>query len=223
MSITPVAVDVLPDSVQISLRVPVMLLALAGVVLALVAGRRLGALAAVFGAIGSGLLLVDQIVDATWVPVLNALAKDANSTPDEYATTTNLYTVADIALITIGAAFLVFAFFVRRPADRKAAPGYLTGSFATPGFPPAGQQQPAGFVPPGQGYAPPAPGYPAQPGYLLPPGAPAQPGAPGQPGSPAQPGYGAPPGYPTGPSPYPGSPSAYPGSPSGYPGSPPET
>jgi hypothetical protein len=206
MSTTVLAVEPLSEGVEIGMRVPSILLALVGVVLALVAGRRLGAMAAAFAAIGSGIVGGAQVVDVVWILIVRAMAKDTNTKVDDYVSVGNLFTVIYAALLTVGLAFLVFAFFVRRPADRKGPPNYISGDFATPGFPPAGlqqppaglQQPPPGFGPPAQGYGPPAQGYgpPAQ-GF----------------GPPAQ-GFGPPAqGF--------GPPAGSPGSPSGHPGGPP--
>jgi hypothetical protein len=203
MLTTTLAVEPLSEGVEIGMRVPGILLALVGVVLALVAGRRLGAMAASFGAIGSGILMAAQITDIVWILILRAMAKDTNVKVDDYVSVSNLFSILYVVLATIGLAFLVFAFFVRRPADRKALPGYLSGEFATPGFPPAGSQP--GFGPPAQGFGPP-------PGY----GSPAQGFGP-----PAQ-GFGPPPGYGP-PAQGSGPPSSFPGSPAGYPGGPPQT
>jgi hypothetical protein len=190
MPTTTLAVEPLSEGVQIGMRVPGILLALVGVVLALAAGRRLGVLAAAFGAIGSAILLSGQVVDVVWIILVNAMAKDTATKPDDYVTVGNLFTVIYAALLTIGLAFLIFAYFVRRPADRRALPGYVSGDFATPGFPAAGYQQP------GPGFGPSAPGFEPPPGFGAPP-----------------PGFGAPPsGY--------GPPSSFPGGPSGYPGGP---
>jgi hypothetical protein len=170
---TTLAVDAFSEGVQTGLRVPAILLGLVGVVLAIVAGRRLGVLAAIFGAIGSGLLALDQVSGLVWVMTLRAMVEERDARPDDIAAASNLCTVIDVLLTTIGLAFLVFAFFVRRPADRKALPGYVSGDFATPGFPSAGYQQPApAFGPPPPPYGPP-PSYPGSPsGY---PGGPPNP------------------------------------------------
>ncbi len=166
MPTTTLAVDAFSEGVQAGLRVPAILLGLVGVVLAIVAGRRLGAMAAIFGAVGSGLLTLDQISGLVWSHVVSAMINDTRSKQEDLNAVSNLFTVVDVLLTTVGLAFLVFAFFVRRPADRKALPGYMSGDFATPGFPPATYQQPApGFGPPPPGYGPPS-SYPGSPsGY----------------------------------------------------------
>jgi hypothetical protein len=177
MSTTTLAIGPMSEGVQIGIRVPVILLALAGVVLALVAGRRLGVLAALFAAIGSGLLAVAEIVDVAWVLVVSAMAKDSRTTVDDYNAAGNLFTAVYVLVLTIAVAFLVFAFFVKRPADRRALPSYVPGNLATPGFPPTGYQQPMpGFGTP--------PSYGAVRGFGVQPGYGQQPGQPGYPGGP---------------------------------------
>jgi hypothetical protein len=164
MSTTTLAVEPLSEGVQIGMRVPGMLLALLGVVLALAVGRRLGAMAASFGAIGSGFVLGALIADVAWILTFEAMVKDRNTKPDDITSAANLFSTVYVVLFTLGLAFLVFAFFARRPADRKALPGYVSGDFATPGFPPAGYQQPGpGFGPPPPTYGPPSsfPGSPS--------------------------------------------------------------
>jgi hypothetical protein len=177
MSTATLAIGPMSDGVQIGIRVPIILLALAGVVLALVAGRRLGILAAIFAAIGSGLLAGAEIVDVAWVLLVSAMAKDSRTTVEDYNAAGNAFTVVYVLVLTIAAAFLVFAFFVKRPADRKALPSYVPGNLAAPGFPPVGYQQPVpDFAPPpaygaAQGFGP-HPGYGQQPGYPGYPGGP---------------------------------------------------
>lgn len=162
MSTTTTAIDVLPDAVQVALRVPVILIGLAGVVLALVSARRLGVKATVFAVLGSGLLALDQISNIAWSLVLSAMAKDTSTTSDDFNGVTNLFTILDVVLVTIGLGFVVVALLVRRPADRKA-PASVPPSFAAPGFPVSGQPQPG--YPPAPGYGVPAqqPGYPSSP------------------------------------------------------------
>ena len=166
----------LSDAVQTALRIPVVLIGLVGMVLALVLVRRNGALSAVFGALGGALLAADQAVNIWWVLALS----NSTASPDDFATETNMFTIADVVLITLAGAALVVAF-----AARKAA-GPPRPAFAgpTPGFPPQPvgfPPQPVGFPPPPPQAAPfPPPGQPApfpappQAGPFLPPPAPPQ-------------------------------------------------
>src|SRR5438128_2394946 len=110
----------LPDGLQTALRLPVVLIGLAGIVLALVLARRNGAISAVFGALGGALLAVDQIVNIWWVLHMSALARSAASN-DDFTISNNLFTLADVVLITAAGAALVVAFAVRR---RAAAPAF---------------------------------------------------------------------------------------------------
>jgi hypothetical protein len=135
----------LSDGVQTALRLPVILIALAGIVLALVFAKRNGVISAVFGVLGSALLAADQVVNIWWVLYMSALARSA--APDEsFTTANNLFTLGDVVLVTAAGAALVVAFTARR---RAAVPA--------PAFPPP---VPA-FAPP-PAFSPPPPG-PYQP------------------------------------------------------------
>lgn len=146
------AVEPFSNSVQIGLRVPVIVIALAGVVLALVLLRRIGAPAAILGALGSLVVAVDQIVNIAWVLHLSSLADVDGFDADGYNTTNNAYTVADPLLITLGVALLIAAVVTKRPA--AGAPAPQPGQFPPP-FPP---QQPQFPQPPQQPF-PPQPPY----------------------------------------------------------------
>ena len=190
-------VTVLSSGVQIALRTPAVLLGIAGVVLALVAVRRLGGLATTFAAVGSALIAADQIVNIAWVLVLTDMGHDSETPANDYNSVTNAFTVADAILLTIGAGLLIFAFFVRRPADRGPRPafpppGFTQAGFTQPGFTQPGFTQP-GFAQPGfaqPGYPPPA-GFPP-PGYGQPPGPGEQPGPVQLPNDPPPPNWTAP-------------------------------
>src|SRR4051794_8209416 len=103
------AVAPLSNSVQVGLRVPVILLALAGVVLILVAMRKIGPVAGVLGALGSLFIAIDQTVNILWVLHISVLADADDISSDSVASANNLYTIADAVLVTIGAALLVTA------------------------------------------------------------------------------------------------------------------
>jgi hypothetical protein len=139
----------LSDAVQTALRIPVILIGLVGMVLALVLVRRNGALSAVFGALGGALLAADQAVNIWWVLALS----NSTASPDDFTTETNMFTIADVVLITLAGAALVVAFAARKAAGppRPAFAGPM------PGFPP----QPLGFPPPPQAGPFPPPGQPA--------------------------------------------------------------
>jgi hypothetical protein len=157
----------LSNGVQTGIRVPVILIALAGVVLALVGIRRLGVGAAVLGALGSLFIAVDQIVTIVWVLHLSSIAKNTDSDIDTLNTANNAYTIADAVLITIGAALVVAALVVRRGAPQATVPPFPPQPYAAP--PPYGPPQP---------YAAPSPyGSPQQ----LPYGGPPTPPPPGMP------------------------------------------
>src|SRR5256885_8749828 len=159
MSTNPAAIQPLSDSTQLGLRLPVILLALAGVVLALVFIRRYGALSAILGAIGSAVVAVDQIVNVVWVYTTTAQSNKEGVSADTVILTQNRFAILDAVLITIGVAVLLAGFVVRRRAVAGALPPWL----GPPGFPPPGPQgfppgPPSGFPPPaGQGLPPPPP------------------------------------------------------------------
>jgi hypothetical protein len=146
MSTNLAEVAPLSDSVQMVLRIPVILLTLAGLVLALVLARRFGVLSAVLAATGSAVVAADQIVNVAWAYTNTALSHDTGTNFDKVVSTNNLFTVVDAVLITIGIGLLVFAYVVRRPVH-QAPPAY-------PAPPPAY---------PTPGYGQPPPGYPAPP------------------------------------------------------------
>lgn len=111
--------------VQIGLHVPVVLVALAGVLVALLLIRRLGVLAGLLGAAGSLLIAADQAINVIWVLHVRALTSDGEFDANTVTATSNTYTIADAVLITLGAALVVAAFAtVRRrgPDPARAAP-----------------------------------------------------------------------------------------------------
>ncbi len=137
------AAEPLSNGVQVGLRIPVILIGLAGVVLMLIFMKRLGVVAALLGALGSFLIAVDQIINIVWVVHTTSLATSEDFDAEHFNSVTNIYTFTDVALITIGTALVVLAIVVRRPASSvPAQPGY-------PGQP-AGQVQPGQFLQPGQ-------------------------------------------------------------------------
>jgi hypothetical protein len=164
------AAQPLSEGVQIGIRLPVILVALAGVVLALVMMRRIGVAAGILGAAGSLFFAVDQLVNIVWVLHIASLVKSSDTSADEITTVSNTYTLADCALMTIGVILVVASFAFRRSAPPPAAPAgqFPANPYATPQpptFPPASPyqdpyqaQQPA---PPQQPPFPPAP--PEQP------------------------------------------------------------
>jgi len=149
MSTHPAAIQPLSDSTQLGLRLPVILLALVGVVLALVFIRRYGALSAILGALGSAVVAVDQILNVIWVYTTTAQSKQEGISADTVVSTQNGFAILDAVLITIGVAVLLAGFVVRRRAVAGALPPWL----GPPGFPPG----PQGFPPgPPSGFPPPA-------------------------------------------------------------------
>jgi hypothetical protein len=180
MSPNPLAVEPLSNAAQTGLRLPVILFALVGAVLALVFLRRWGVLSAVLAAVGMFVVAVDQIVNVIWAYTTSQQVKEPGDNSVKIITTQNRFTIADAVLISIGVALLVVALAVHRRVGGSPAAGYP----APYGSPPAGV--------PGYG----VPGYGPPPGY----------GSVPSPGStPA--GYGAPQGYPSGP-PSSGAPSS---------------
>ncbi|WP_327004178.1 hypothetical protein OHA72_55585 [Dactylosporangium sp. NBC_01737] len=112
-------VEPFSNGVEVGLRLPVILVALAGVVLALVLIRRLGALAGLLGAAGGLLIAADQVVNIAWVLHLTAMANGDDYDADTYVTAGNAYTIADVVLVTLGVALLigaVVAAALRKPA-----------------------------------------------------------------------------------------------------------
>jgi hypothetical protein len=159
------AVQPLSDGMQIGLRIPVILLALFGVVFAFVTMRRLGVATGVLVALGSLFIAVDQLLNILWVLDVTSTASEANYDVDTLTSTNNLYTVADAALITIGAGFVVASVVVRRITGGPKVPAQA----AFPG--------PPGFVGP------------------VPPGFSGHLGVAGQAGQPIPPGFGSEPGH----------------------------
>src|SRR5256885_1942535 len=136
MSTNPAAIQPLSDSTQLGLRLPVILLALVGVVLALVFIRRYGALSAILGALGSAVVAVDQILNVIWVYTTTAQSKQEGISADTVVSTQNGFAILDAVLITIGVAVLLAGFLVRRrpaprPESRRALP--LASTARAPG------------------------------------------------------------------------------------------
>jgi hypothetical protein len=162
------AIEPLPNGIQIGMRIPVVLLGLAGLVLALVAARRLGGLAAALGAAGAAALAVDQIVNILWVLQISSLNNNSDTTVDDFNSVNNIFLVVDLILVAAGLLLLTLAFLVRRPAERAspaaaAPPAYGAPAFMPPATAPFGGQgtgQPGGYPPPGPNPQPGPPGYP---------------------------------------------------------------
>ncbi|GAA3303137.1 hypothetical protein GCM10020218_100000 [Dactylosporangium vinaceum] len=124
-------VEPLSVAVQIGLRVPVILIALAGVLLALLMMRRLGALAAILTAAGSLLIAADQAAQVVWVLHLRSMTSGGDLDIDTFNSVNNAYAVADAVMITIGVALVVASLLLRRSPDGAAAvtgPRALAGS-----------------------------------------------------------------------------------------------
>jgi hypothetical protein len=133
-------VEPLSVGVQIGLRVPVILLALAGVLIALLMIKRLGPVAGILAAAGSLLIAADQAANIAWILHLRSMTSGGDLDIDTFNTVNNAYLVVDSVLITIGVALVVASFAVRRPAAVPPPP------FAQPWNP--GQVPPAPPLPP---------------------------------------------------------------------------
>jgi hypothetical protein len=132
------SVEPLSVGVQIGLRVPVILVALAGVLLALLMMRRLGALGGVLAAAGSLLIAADQAANIVWLLHLRSMTSGGDLDIDTFNSVNNAYLVADAVLITIGVALVVASFALRRPpADASAGAGPAPGPWPGPGSWPA--------------------------------------------------------------------------------------
>ncbi|MEU7872391.1 hypothetical protein [Dactylosporangium sp. NPDC049140] len=110
------AVEPLSIGVQIGLRVPVILVALAGVLVALLMIKRLGALSGILAAGGSLLIAADQAATIAWVLHLRSMTSGGDLDIDTYNTVANAYLVADAVLITIGVGLVVASFLTHRPS-----------------------------------------------------------------------------------------------------------
>jgi len=111
-------VEPLSNGVQIGIRVPALLIALAGMVLVLVAMRRTGVLATMLGAAGCLFLALDQLVIIVWVLQVSSLSTGSNVDADQLTAVANLYTLVDAAMITVGVTLVVAALVVPRPPTR---------------------------------------------------------------------------------------------------------
>nr|BFE57392.1 hypothetical protein GCM10020063_019180 [Dactylosporangium thailandense] len=114
------SVEPLSIGVQIGLRVPVILVGLAGVLVALLMIRRLGVLSGLLGAAGSLVIAADQAANIVWILHLRSLTSGGDLDIDTFNTANNAYTIADVVLITIGVALVVASFAVRRTAPAPA-------------------------------------------------------------------------------------------------------
>jgi hypothetical protein len=110
------AVEPLSVGVQIGLRVPAILVALAGVLIALLVIRRLGPVAGILAAAGSLLIAADQAANIAWILHLRSMTSGGDLDIDTFNRVNNAYLVADAVLITIGAALVVASFAVRKTA-----------------------------------------------------------------------------------------------------------
>ena len=118
------AAEPLSNGVQVGLRIPVILIGLAGVVLMLIFMKRLGVVAALLGALGSFLIAVDQIINIVWVVHTTSLATSEDFDAEHFNSVTNIYTFTDVALITIGTALVVLAIgFGGRPRPFQRSRG----------------------------------------------------------------------------------------------------
>jgi hypothetical protein len=137
------SVEPLSIGLQIGLRVPVILVALAGALIALLMLRRLGALSGMLAAGGSLLIAADQAANIAWVLHLRSMTSGGDLDIDSYNMVANAYLIADAVLITIGVVLVVASFAVRRPSSGPAfngagavpAPGPVPG-FGGPPFQP---------------------------------------------------------------------------------------
>lgn len=127
-----VSVEPLSNAAQVGLRIPIILIALAGAVIALILIRRLGVAASILAAAGSLFVALDQIVNIAWVLHTNDLIKKSDPDIDHINAVTKLYTFADVALITIGVALFVAALVARRSVSTTAAVP-MAGPVAAPG------------------------------------------------------------------------------------------
>ncbi|WP_433088130.1 hypothetical protein ACQP1P_19605 [Dactylosporangium sp. CA-052675] len=143
---------------QIGLRVPVILVGLAGVLVALLMIRRLGVLSGLLGAAGSLVIAADQASNIVWILHLRSLTSGGDLDIDTFNTANNAYTVADVVLITIGVALVVASFAVRRPGGDASA-GLGAGAAPAPYFGHSPFGPPS--APPGPSSAPPAPPGPS--------------------------------------------------------------
>jgi hypothetical protein len=165
MSTSPGAVTPLSDGTQLAMRLPVILFALAGLVLAFVFIRRYGVLSAVLGAIGSAFVAVDQIANVVWVYTTTAQNKKEGISFDTVVATQNRFAVLDAVLVTIGVGLLLAGFVLRRraatgtPAPWSGPPGFFPPG-PPPAFPPPG---PPGFPPGPSGFPPGPSGFPPPP------------------------------------------------------------
>ncbi|WP_433220609.1 hypothetical protein ACQP00_18305 [Dactylosporangium sp. CS-047395] len=130
------SVEPLSIGLQIGLRVPVILVALAGALIALLMLRRLGALSGILAAGGSLLIAADQAANIAWVLHLRSMTSGGDLDIDSYNMVANAYLIADAVLITIGVVLVVASFAVRRPSSGAAFGG--AGPAPAPGFGGAG-------------------------------------------------------------------------------------
>ncbi|MFI5916693.1 hypothetical protein [Dactylosporangium sp. NPDC051541] len=128
-------VEPLSVGVQIGLRVPVILIALAGVLLALLMLRRLGALSGILAAAGSLLIAADQAANVLWILHVRSITSGGDLDIDTFNTVNNAYAVADAVLITIGVALVVASLLVRRSAADGSPAGLGAGAAPAPWSP----------------------------------------------------------------------------------------
>jgi hypothetical protein len=107
----PVMAEPLSTNAQIGLKVPLLLVALAGVVVALVNLRRLGVPAAVLAAAGGAMFALDQAINIAFAEALSR--RNAVDLINRFF---NTFTLLDFALLLSGTVLLIAAVLVRRPA-----------------------------------------------------------------------------------------------------------
>ncbi|MEV8514568.1 hypothetical protein [Dactylosporangium sp. NPDC051484] len=152
-------VEPLSTGVQIALRLPVIIIALAGALLGLLMIRRMGVLSGILAAAGSLIIAADQAANVAWVLHLRSMTSGGDLDIDTFNTVNNAYLVADAVLITIGMALVVASFVLRRPATAGpvVAAGPAADGFGSTGAPPTpGFDLPPGSPPPWSAGPPPA-------------------------------------------------------------------
>ncbi|WP_432824487.1 hypothetical protein [Dactylosporangium sp. CA-092794] len=120
------AVEPLSWGVQIALRLPLLIIGLAGVLIALLSIRRLGVAAGLLTAAGSLMVAADMAVNVLWVLHLRTMSSDGDFDLDSLNAVNNAYLLGDAVLITVGVALLVAGLLARKRPEADApvpAPG----------------------------------------------------------------------------------------------------
>ncbi|GIH12793.1 hypothetical protein [Rugosimonospora africana] len=190
------AVGLLPTGAQIVLRVPLVLLGIAGLVLAVISRPRLGGRAAILGAMGGAAFALDAILNIIWIAMSEHIYRSESTST--VAAWLDFYNVTDVVLLAAAMTLLAVAFTGRGPGGEPrpllgapAGPGGYTGyPPPPPPYQPTAQPQPP--AQPLSPYSPPTwPNQAAQQPPIAPPQPAAQPPAFTQPGYPP-PSYAAP-------------------------------